>query len=77
MKNIIPCICMTCGIRNDFSHENGFCQNGHDNWLEYRDVAQENEFFKRFAVTAGLSEDELRAAFLDTKIKQIKITNNG
>lgn len=78
-KEIIPCICMTCGIRNDLKkpQENGHCKNGHDNWLEYRDVMgiDDGEYnFQYVQETAnrfGLSIEQLTTKFLDTRIKQL------
>lgn len=64
-KQILPCLCMTCGVRNDFTHPAGFCQNGHDNWLEYSDVVERNEFFKVAVEQAGMAEDKFIARFMD------------
>lgn len=72
-KQIISCICLTCGIRNDHTEPHGFCQNGHDNWLEYRDVINKNEHFKKALKITGLSAEEFTDVFMNNNIKQIKI----
>lgn len=63
-KRIIPCLCMTCGVRNDFSNHSGFCQNNHDNWLEYRDVMAKNKYFKLAVKQSGLTEGDFTKKFL-------------
>lgn len=70
-KKIIPCICMTCGIRNDFTNEDGLCQNQHDDWLEYRDVKSQNEFFHAYRKRLGWSAQKLTERFMNPDIKQI------
>ena len=72
-KEYYSCICMTCGVRNDHSTESGFCQNGHDDWLEYRDVYWDNEHAKRAQKLFNLSAYELELKFRDKNIKQLKI----
>lgn len=67
------CICLTCGVRNDHSHPDGFCQNGHDDWLEYRDVIRANETFERAKKVFGTTEPDLTALFTNPNIKQIEI----
>lgn len=70
---------MTCGIRNDLENptEDGYCKNGHDNWLEYRDVmgvegGDENKIIvKKAARRFKLSVAELKKKFLDPSIKQL------
>lgn len=64
-KRIIPCLCMTCGVRNDFTNPSGFCQNNHDNWLEYQDVKAKNEFFQIAVIQSQLTEAQFIAKFLD------------
>ncbi|MCY4781768.1 hypothetical protein ORI89_19130 [Sphingobacterium sp. UT-1RO-CII-1] len=69
----ISCICLTCGIRNNHSEENGYCQNGHDDWLEYRDVLYKNETFKRAMSLFRLGEGDLTVLFATDTIKQFTI----
>lgn len=69
-KELISCVCMTCGIRNDHSHEDGLCQNGHDNWLEYYDVKCRNEFFEFACKKFGLTPNEMAEKFMDNTIIQ-------
>ncbi len=77
IKKIQSCICLTSGIRNDHSHPDGLCQNGHDDWLEYRDVfllkgadaKPRNRAKKVFNVTLK----ELQQLFCDTSITQISL----
>lgn len=73
-KTIISCVCMTCGIRNDHSTENGYCSNGHDNWLEYRDVIARNVWFYYFMNKFNLSADELTNRFMDSKVTRFIIS---
>ena len=40
MEDMILCVCLTCGVRNNHSTDDGYCQNGHDDWLEYIDFKQ-------------------------------------
>lgn len=74
-QELISCICLTCGIRNDHSNPTGCCQNGHDDWLEYRDVmlieGAETFSLNRACKLTGLSRKEFRVIFLDNTIKQI------
>lgn len=72
-RRIIACICLTCGIRNDHSDPDGLCQNGHDNWLEYRDVQAKNEFFDLACELTGLTPYELQKQFRNPHVKLIKI----
>lgn len=53
-------ICATCGT-TDSNQENGFCINGHDDWLERRDfsISEHNQVIKRAMKTTGLSLEEL------------------
>lgn len=71
-ETVIPCICLTCGVRNDFSHPNGYCQNNHDDWLEYSDVVNQNQFFKRAMRQTGWNSEELTTKFMNANIKQFK-----
>lgn len=78
-KEIISCICLTCGIRNDHTHPDGFCQNGHDDWLEYRDVmlieGAEPWPLKRALKLTRMTEHEFKTFFLNNEYKQFKIFN--
>ena len=76
-KEFHSCICMTCGVRNDHSTENGYCQNGHDNWLEYRDVHQKNNFFKKASKIFGISGQELERLFIDRSVLKINLKSNA
>lgn len=69
----ISCICMTCGERNDHSTDDGWCRNGHDNWLEYKDVLHMNEFFRDMKRRAGMTTEQLTTAFADPQVKKIKL----
>lgn len=76
-KETISCVCMTCGIRNDHSRPDGFCQNGHDDWLEYRDVmlidgADHTPLARALRITR-MKLPEFRRAFLNNSIKQFPI----
>ncbi len=64
-KVLLPCLCMTCGVRNDFSHPSGYCQNNHDNWLEYYDVIHKNESFEQAVKNSGLTEKKFINQFMD------------
>lgn len=83
------CICLTCGIRNDFTHPDGYCQNGHDNWLEGRDVRQRNATFQLACSLSGMTASDLTKAFMHKSItcipmyrhiwdevEQIMVSNN-
>lgn len=70
-KEIIPCICMTCGIRNDYSNQTGYCQNDHDNWIEYADVIEKNQWFHLAVKKSRLSEEEFTKQFMDASVKLI------
>lgn len=70
-KEIISCVCMTCGVRNNHSHESGLCQNGHDAWLEYRDVISKNEWFYSVAKKFNMTESELTEKFMDSSVLQL------
>lgn len=74
-KEIINCVCMTCGVRNDHSTDNGYCRNGHDNWLEYYDVVNKNEFFKDTCIAFKMTEEELTEKFMNNNIKNLKKMN--
>lgn len=79
-KEIIPCICMTCGVRNDFSTDNGYCQNGHDNWLEYRDVFHtddnfDDHFLKQAMHIFNMNAQQLSRDFKNVSIKQFTVVN--
>jgi hypothetical protein len=75
-KEIISCLCMNCGHRNDHTHPDGFCQNcEHDAWLEYRDVIKKNEFFKLTAKLAGIEPELFSIKFMDNSIKIIPLVN--
>lgn len=85
MKNnnseIISCICLTCGVRNDHSMESGYCQNGHDDWLEYRDVmlidGANREPLDRALKLTGLSEERFREMFLDNSINKFNVSGKS
>lgn len=74
---IIPCICLTCGYRNDFSNKNGLCPNNHDDWLEYRDVFlledAESKTRNRAKKVFGLTLEELKEKFINLDIKKFII----
>lgn len=72
-KKIPSCICLTCGVRNDHSHEDGWCQNDHDDWLEYRDVYLENEHFDRALELTEMSSEDFKLSFMDNSIKQFEL----
>jgi hypothetical protein len=59
-------------VRNDFSNPHGMCQNGHDDWLEYRDVTAQNQFFQRAIRQTGWTAEELTAKFMDVTVKSFK-----
>ena len=75
---MILCVCLTCGVRNNHSTDDGYCQNGHDDWLEYIDF-QYDETYDEFVTIErtmklfGLSLEELEEQFMDNSIKQFKI----
>ena len=69
-KEIINCVCMVCGIRNDHSHEDGLCQNGHDDWLEYYDVVHENEFFDFACKKFNIPPQQMKKKFMDNTVLQ-------
>lgn len=71
-KEIYSCICMTCGVRNDHSTENG-----HDNWLEYRDVYHRNEFYQIAMKIFGIKGQELERLFMDKSVLKISIKSNA
>ncbi len=78
MKEFIPCVCLTCGVRNNFTHENGFCQNDHDDWLEFRDFQLEGEWsnpriLKRAMKLTGYSREELEQNFMNPLVTQFPI----
>ena len=60
----ITCLCMRCGIRNDHSHPNGFCANGHDVWLEFKDIQERNEFFEETRLRAGMTVKDFIQQFI-------------
>jgi hypothetical protein len=71
---LISCVCMACGHRNDHTDPNALCQNGgHDNWLEYRDVISKNEWFELMLELTGLSDTEFTALFMDNSYRFFKI----
>jgi hypothetical protein len=74
-KEIISCVCLTCGIRNNHTHPDGLCQNDHDDWLEYRDVVQMNYHFKRALKLFDLTADDFTSQFMNNEIKQFVIKN--
>ena len=76
-EGIIPCICLTCGVRNDFSTDNAYCQNGHDDWLEFEDVQSKNQYFERAIKLTKMSPEELHKQFMDKNILQFKIYNSN
>lgn len=70
---IFPCLCLSCGVRNDYNSPHGYCANGHDNWLEYRDVLQRNEWYFLALKMTGLSESEFEEIFQDPTNKMIPL----
>jgi hypothetical protein len=76
-KEIISCVCMTCGVRNDHSNESGYCQNGHDDWLEYRDVTQRNQWFYRALNIFQMTSEEFTLLFMDNSVKQFDVLEPG
>jgi hypothetical protein len=76
-KQIISCVCMTCGVRNDHTHPDGLCQNEHDDWLQYKDVREKNEHFKRAMLLTGMSSKRLTQLFTDNGVKQFKIREDN
>lgn len=75
-SRIVPCLCLTCGVKNDFSHPSGFCQNGHDDWLEYRDLFGKSTdplLIERACTKFNLSLESLKIQFLDPKQENILI----
>lgn len=80
-KIIHSCVCLTCGIRNDHTNPTGYCQNDHDDWIEYRDVmlieGASHQPLKRAGKITGLGINEFRRQFLDPSIKQFKILKNN
>ncbi len=73
-KEIIWCVCMTCGYRNNEENEskpdsNGFCGNDHDNWLEYRDfkVAENDNIIEEATKIFGVTRKKLWELFLTNK----------
>lgn len=79
-KPIIYCVCLTCGIRNDKDNPDSFCRNGHDDWLEYRDVMGEDgadpQWLKRALRLTKMNKEKFIELFLDPEIKQFPI-NGG
>lgn len=71
-QTFISCICMICWVRNDHSSDDGWCQNGHDYWLEYRDVVSKNEFFMEACEKLGVSQEYLTGKFLDSNVLSLK-----
>ncbi len=76
----ISCVCITCGVRNDHSDPQGFCQNGHDDWLEYRDFQPEgevdnksSEVIDRAMSTFNMSYTELENQFMNSSITQFTV----
>jgi hypothetical protein len=72
-KELIGCLCTLCGVRNNFKDPNGLCENGHDSWLELRDVQQKNTHFKVAMRAFGRSAAALEQSFLNRDIKQLSI----
>jgi hypothetical protein len=87
-KVIHYCVCTICGIRNDKDNPESTCRNGHDSWLEYRDVevvryvneiqimAFSNEAYEPFKtamIATGYTKQRLFNHFMDTTIKQFTI----
>ena len=64
--SIVAALCLTCGARDDHRAD-GYCKNGHDDWLELWDVEQQNSFFKRALRQSGLTAEELKSRFMDGK----------
>jgi hypothetical protein len=78
IQEIYPCVCLTCGVKNDFTHPDGLCQNGHDDWLEYRDILNMStdvdsaKTIVRAMRIFNLSEEKLKELFVDKKVTQFK-----
>lgn len=76
-QEIYPCVCLTCGVKNDFSHPDGLCQNGHDDWLEYRDILgihnDSEPVLIRAMETFSLSKEELTELFINETFTQFEI----
>lgn len=64
-------------MRNDFSTDNGFCKNGHDNWLEYRDVFLLEDAsdipLQQAMIIFDKTKEKLRKDFKDLSIKQFTV----
>jgi hypothetical protein len=73
----IPCVCLTCGVRDNYTSKNGYCQNGHDNWLHEDDVAARDEHFERAVKITGFTPDELERKFNNPYIKKFPIKNKA
>jgi hypothetical protein len=73
----LGCVCLTCGIRNDADNPSSFCRNGHDDWLEYRDVMGEEDadpkWLKRALRLTRMGKAKFVELFLDPEIKQFPI----
>lgn len=64
----MKCICITCGT-NKQNPKNGYCKNGHDNWLEPDDQAM---YFNKASRKLGKTIEELAYAIeneIDLSIK--------
>jgi hypothetical protein len=72
-KEIISCVCMTCGVRNNHRHEHGYCQNGHDDWLEYRDVISRNQWFYEALNIFQMADVDFTQLFMDNSVKQFDV----
>lgn len=74
-KDPIPCVCMTCGIRDDDSHPGGLCQNGHDNWFEYRDLHMDSQWFKFMIKATGWKRTKFIQQFKDPTVKLFPVAD--
>lgn len=72
------CVCLTCGQRNDHQGEGGLCSNGgHDDWLELRDMNEDDPTFQRAMKLFGMEAEDLYAAFMDPTVHTFKFVNNA
>lgn len=72
-KDRYSCICLTCGIRNDHSRPDGLCQNGHDNWLEFRDFKHNAAVVQAACDLSGMSREELKKLFMTPSVTYIRM----
>lgn len=75
-NNDIPCVCTICGLRWDPEQEDSLCQNGHDSWLEWRDIEMlevDNTSLKKACKAFGMNQKQVREQFLNSYIQPFKI----